>query len=121
MAPAVPTTEVLVALFITGALGRIIFPTDLCQAFPQVGGRIHIKLEDGPSPTSQQGLAQLAKAQLTSQLAFGATVQALVVIVGSWQSDDVITMKEPRPIAFTQSQQLFTELDQPGAEVSGVG
>ena len=37
----------------------------------------------------------LAYNQLTSELAFGLTVQALVIIVCPWQAHDVVAMKEP--------------------------
>ena len=50
-----------------------------------------------PGTVLQQGLAQFANAQLASQLAFGLTMQALVVIVRSGQPYDVIAVKEARP------------------------
>jgi hypothetical protein len=54
-------------------------------------------------------------------LAFGLAIEALLVIVGGWQTDDVVAVEETRPIPFTQSEKVIPELGQPGSEVRSVG
>jgi len=83
MTPAIPTLELLLVAFVTGTFGDIILPTDLSQTMLQVSGRNRLGFEEGPGASFQQGLAQVAETQLTAQLAFELTIEALVVVVGA--------------------------------------
>ena len=58
---------------------------------------------------------------LPSEALFDLTVQVFPAVVRSGQTDDVVAVKEPRPVAFAHREKVLSKPGQPGAEVGPIG